>query len=409
MSVRKRKWKNAKGVELEAWVVDYSDQHGKRRHKTFAKKKDADAYAAKTHTQVLDGTHVAEAASKTVKEAGELWIKSCTAAKLERSTLDQYSQHLNLHIVPYIGREKLSRVTVPFVRAFLDRLREGDESLPMDDGTRKPRSDAMVRNVKVSLGAILSDAQQRGLIVRNAVKELGRSRATQANAEARHEKRVGVGVDIPTTAEVKAMLKAAVGRNRVFLMTAVFTGMRSSELRGLRWEDVDLQKAEITVRQRADAYYQIGSPKSKAGRRTIPLVSDLVKTLREWKLACPNGKLGLVFPTGPGKVEGHSNIIKRWYTPVQIAASVTVQTGEVDDKGKPTVAAKYPGLHALRHFYASWCINSKEDGGLGLSPKVVQHRLGHSTIQMTLDVYGHLFPSGDNNDVMDKAASALLV
>ncbi|MEQ1956883.1 site-specific integrase [Mesorhizobium sp. CN2-181] len=406
MSVRKRKWKNAKGVELEAWIVDYADQHGKRRHKTFARKKDADAYAAKTHTEVIDHTHVAEAASKTVKEAGELWMKSC--ANLEQSTRAQYQQHLDRHIIPYIGKEKLARVTVPFVRAFLDRLREGDRSLPDDDLTRMPRSDAMVRNVRVSFGSILSDAQQRGLVVRNAVKELGRSRASQAKAEARHEKRIEVGVDIPTTVEVKAILDSATGRDRVFIATAVFTGMRASELRGLRWDDVDLTKGEITVRQRADAYQEIGSPKSRAGRRTIPLVPKLVKMLREWKLACPKGDDGLVFPNGQGNIEWHANIIKRWYLPIQIAAGVTTPTGERDKDGKPIVVAKYPGLHALRHFYASWCINSHADGGLGLSPKVVQHRLGHSTIQMTLDVYGHLFPSGDDNAAMDKAASALL-
>jgi integrase len=61
-----------------------------------------------------------------------------------------------------------------------------------------------------------------------------------------------------------------------------------------------------------------------------------------------------------------------------------------------------------RHFYASWCINRKEDGGLGLPLKVVQHRLGHSTIQMTADVYGHLFPSGDDGAELAAAEKLLL-
>jgi len=56
--------------------------------------------------------------------------------------------------------------------------------------------------------------------------------------------------------------------------------------------------------------------------------------------------------------------------------------------------ATYIGLHSLRHFYLSWYIKRKEEGGLGLPLKVVQHRLRHSTIQMTADIYGHLFPSG---------------
>jgi integrase len=76
----------------------------------------------------------------------------------------------------------------------------------------------------------------------------------------------------------------------------------------------------------------------------------------------------------------------------------------VNDKGEP----KYPGMHALRHFYASWCINRIEDGGCGLPAKLVQERLGHSNISMTLDVYGHLFPHGDEGGAPDRAAETLL-
>ena len=63
-----------------------------------------------------------------------------------------------------------------------------------------------------------------------------------------------------------------------------------------------------------------------------------------------------------------------------------------DEDGKPIVTTKYTGLHALRHFYASWCINRRVDGGLELPFKMVQARLGHASIQITADRYGHLFP-----------------
>ena len=73
-------------------------------------------------------------------------------------------------------------------------------------------------------------------------------------------------------------------------------------------------------------------------------------------------------------------------------------------EGKP----KYTGLHALRHFYASWCINPLDRGGQGLLPKVVQHQLGHSSIMMTMDVYGHLFPADeDTHKRLAVAESAL--
>jgi integrase len=70
--------------------------------------------------------------------------------------------------------------------------------------------------------------------------------------------------------------------------------------------------------------------------------------------------------------------------------------------------AKYTGLHALRHFYASWCINRKVDGGLELPAKIVQERLGHSSITVTLDTNGHLFPRGDDSKELEEAERALL-
>lgn len=63
-------------------------------------------------------------------------------------------------------------------------------------------------------------------------------------------------------------------------------------------------------------------------------------------------------------------------------------------------------MHALRHFYASWCINRKEDGGLRLPPKIVQERMGHSTITLTMDRYSHLFPKADDADEMAEAERA---
>ena len=70
--------------------------------------------------------------------------------------------------------------------------------------------------------------------------------------------------------------------------------------------------------------------------------------------------------------------------------------------------AKYTGLHALRHFYAWWCINRRGEGGLDLPAKVVQERLGHSSIMMTMDVYGHLFPRSDDSEELAAAERSLL-
>jgi integrase len=208
--------------------------------------------------------------------------------------------------------------------------------------------------------------------------------------------------------EIKAIVETVKGRWRPLIVTAIFTGLRASELRGLRWQDVDFGAKAIHVQQRADRFNAIGRPKSEAGERTVPMPPLVVNTLREWKLAYPKGTAGLVFPNGIGKVEGLTNIMKRGFLPTQVAAGVSIATGQFDDNGAPIIRGKYTGFHVLRHFFASWCINRKEEGGLGLPPKVVQERLGHSTITMTMDTYGHLFPRGDDASELAAAERALL-
>jgi integrase len=396
MSVRKRAWTTSRGEHKEAWVVDYIDQGGKRHLKTFAKKKAADSFAATANVEIRAGVHTADSASITVAEAGKLWLETGEQAALERTTLDAYRQHLRLHIEPYLGKVKLSQLSAPMVREFEDRLARGD----MPEGAEsEPRSPAMVKKVRTSLSALLSDAQERGLVSRNVVKELRRSRkrGKERQAEKRQRGKLKVGVDIPTLDEIRAIVGAATGRWRPLLLTAIFTGLRASELRGLRWADVDLDKRELHVRQRADRYSAIGKPKSESGERTVPLTPNVVNMLREWKLACPKSDLGLVFPTGAGNPEAHSNIVHRGLAPTLIKAGITTADGR----------AKYTGLHAFRHFYASWCINRRSDGGLELPAKVVQERLGHSSIMLTLDVYGHLFPRGDDSAELAAAEGSL--
>lgn len=411
MSVRRRTWTNGKGEEKTAWVVDYVDAKGVRRLKTFKLKKLADAFATTASVEVRDGTHVADSDSATIATAGKFWLASCADNGLERSTLDQYRQHLDLHIVPLIGGTLLSKLTVPTARSFEDKLRE------------QGRSPAMVRKVLVSLGSLLADAQERGLVIRNAVREKSRARTKgkERRQERRRKGKLKVGVDIPSPGEIKAIVGALEGRWRPLLLTAIFTGMRASELRGLSWQDVDPDRSEIRVHQRADRFNEIGQPKSEAGERAVPVPPLVINTLKEWKLACPRRETGvtgtdgepvkeryLVFPNGQGKVESLANIINRGLIPVQIKAGVADPTGEVDKDGKRVMRARYTGMHALRHFYASWCINRPQDGGLGLPAKVVQERLGHATIVMTMDVYGHLFPRGDDADELAAAERNLL-
>lgn len=408
MSVRKRTWTSPKGEEKTAWVVDYQDAGGKRRLKTFAKKKDADAFAATASVEVREGVHVADSASATIEAAGKLWLAGAKNAGLERATVEDYERHVRLHINPFLSATKLSALTIAKVRAFEDSLRAAD------------RSPAMVKKVLVSLGTLIADAQERGLVARNVVRDIkGRRGSAESRQDKRQKGKLKVGADIPTRDEVKALLSALSGRWRALFLTAAFCGLRASELRGLRWQDVDFDKREIRVHQRADRFNDIGKPKSISGERVIPAPPMVINALKEWKLSCPKrdtGKmdadgekvktLDLCFPNGAGKVEQLNNILRRGLHPSWVAAGVTVDTGEVDKDGKPILAPKYSGMHALRHWFASWCINRKEDGGLGLPPKIVQERMGHSTIALTMDRYSHLFPRDDDADELAAAERA---
>jgi integrase len=379
MSVRKRAWTTRKGEDKEAWIVDYVDGEGERHIQTFARKREADEFHATVKVDVRQGVHSPKSSSITVAEAAEGWIGYVKLEGRERSTIEQYRQHVTHHINPRIGRERLAKLTTPRINAFRDDLL-ANISRPL------------AKKVLTSLKALLKDAKRRGNVAQNAALDVSIS------ADKRGKTKLKAGVDIPTPDEIKRIVHAATAKHRPLLVVAIFTGLRSSELRGLRWQDVDLKRGELHVRQRADRFNKIGKPKSESGDRTIPLGPLVLNTLKEWKLACPKGDHGLVFPNGNGKLENHANIVQRILMPVQIAAGV------VNAKG----AAKYTGTHALRHFYASWCINRKKDGGLELPMKTVQERLGHSSIVMTSDVYGHLFPRIDDGSELAEAEKLLL-
>jgi integrase len=394
MSVRKRTWATSTGEKKEAWIVDYADQAGERHIQTFGRKKEADEYHATVRVDVRKGVHTAPNKSIDVAQAAEDWLTYVRGEKVERSTLAQYQQHIDRHIIPRIGRDKLARLTQPGIEAFRDDLLAHN-------------SRAMAKKVLTSLKSLLKDAKRRGNVAQNVALDV------KIKKDKREKIKLKVGVDIPTPDEIKRIINAASKKRRPILLTAIFTGLRSSELRGLRWSDVDLKGAELHVRQRADRYNAIGNPKSESGGRTIPLGPRFINTLKEWKLACPKGDHGLVFPTSTGNIEHHANIL-RDLEPIMIAAGLAVPAKDAEGKavrdkdGKPVLEPKYTGLHAFRHFYASWCINRRADRGLELPAKVVQERLGHSSIIMTMDTYGHLFPRTDDGAELAAAESALL-
>ena len=153
----------------------------------------------------------------TVAEAVERWIAHCEAEGLEHSTIKQRRQHLNLHIAPFIGRERLSALTTPRVYQFDIDLRNAGRSV------------AMRRAILTNLKTVLTFAQRQGLVAQNVARGV----KIKSDDRRRAATQLKEGKDFPSKAELKLLIDRAPDRWRPFLIVAVFTGMRASELRGL--------------------------------------------------------------------------------------------------------------------------------------------------------------------------------
>jgi integrase len=276
-----------KGGERSAWVVSYQ-HNGKQHLRSFSKKKMADAWRAEMQTEQKKGMHVPASTSITVADAGQRWLDQAINDGLEASTTTGYRQQLELHILPFLGDRKLVDLAAAGVEDFRNMLR------------REGRSEVMAKKVISSLGSIVQHAMSLGLASRNPVREAVQYGRRRQRLSKRHTARLEVGCDIPSKDELRLILAHAPGRHRPLIVTAIFTGLRASELRGLRWEDVDVYNCTLRVRQRADRWNKIGSPKSATSAREVPLVPMVVNTLKEWRLTCPKGPLGLVFPNDAG-------------------------------------------------------------------------------------------------------------
>ena len=386
-TIRKRTWTAGDGTAKQAWQCDYRDQTGKRCSKQFARKRDADAFLTQAGWEVSKGIHTSEGGSITVEKAVELWIASAETKKLERKTIDGYESTARLHIVPFLGKEKIAKLRKPTIEAFKDQLVESG------------RSSARVKRALVFLSLMLAEMERRGLVAQNVASGVKMIRKDREKRE----------VVIPEPDELKAMLDHADADFRPFILTAMLTGLRASELRGLLWPYVDFEANVIRVVQRADERNKFGPPKSRAGRRSIPMSPRLVRELKEWKLRCPKTLLSLVFPAPEGNIWSYANIMNRRFWPLQIAAGVTVDLIDPDDglpiwdeNGKTLVDAKY-SLHALRHGCASLWIKE------GVDLKRLKTWMGHSSIQTTIDLYGHLMKDADGDaTIVANAERALL-
>ncbi|MHA3980672.1 tyrosine-type recombinase/integrase [Halovulum sp. GXIMD14794] len=296
--------------------------------------------------------------TKTIRDACDAWLKTCERNGLERATLRSYRGHVAHHIDKKIGSLPVAELTRADVRDFIDEMQ--------DEGMSR----SMTKKVLASLRSALGEAVEREWIPHNVARDVKMKRNRRDEPERA----------IPTKEEIRIMISNTPDRHRPLIVTAIFTGMRVSELRGLAWDNVDFDRKVIEVVQRADYYNELGKPKSRSSKRVIPMAPRVIEELSQWKPKCPAGPQNLVFPNGAGKIENLSNIYTRVFAPLQR------ENGMVGDDGKPKF-----GFHALRHAAASLFIEQ------GWTPKKVQSILGHSSITMTMDVYGHLFENPEED------------
>ncbi|NKX43995.1 tyrosine-type recombinase/integrase [Roseicyclus persicicus] len=300
--------------------------------------------------------------NRSVSDTAASWLKTCERNGLERSTIKTYASHLHVHILPRIGGLLVSDLTRSDIRDFMDGL--------LDDGVSR----TMVRKVMVTLRSMLAEAVEREWVHHNVASDV---RLKRGNG--RDRKRVV----IPTKDEIRTIMTKAPASHRTMFTVAIFTGMRISELRGLFWDAVDFDRRVIKIKRRADEFGQIGPPKSRAGERDIPMAPTVLDALAAWKKSGLTTDDGPVFPNAAGGIQNYNNLYNRVFRPMLIENGITDEAG----------AAKF-GIHALRHAAASLFIEQ------GWNPKKIQTLLGHASINMTMDVYGHLFENLEEDVAM---------
>jgi len=395
-TIRKRTWTNKSGTH-EAWVLNYMDANGGRHRQQFDKKRDAEARRKEVEEQIGKGTYRADAATTSLRTACENYEKVLKTRKDrgERVTpeyFDNVTGHMWNYIAPTekpplvegkkdqfvrfedgIGDTKLAQLTAKAVGKFRDDLRTAGVGV------------VTTRQILGTLSRVLQQAISDDLLAVNVAK--GTRVVGKRNEGAKK-------VIPPTKEQIAAVIKVATEKFRPWVIFAAASGVRASEFYAIRWKHLDLKAGSVTIETRVDSKRNEDTTKSEAGLREVPLGAAVVAELKKWKLKTAFAKdSDLVFPNTVGNHENHRNMRKRIFMPTLDRAAAEMAKG-----GKKF---KRFGWHAFRHFAISTWIEA------GLSPKTVQTFAGHSSLAVTMDRYGHLFPSDDHKKAMDAIASSI--
>lgn len=332
-----------------SWEANvYSKRDGRQIRKCFptlaaAKSWRADALSALNRGQLRAPTRTTlrEAADEWLAGAREGTVRSRNGRVYKPATLRGYERALDKRVLPALGHMRLSEVRRMDVQDLADRLlAEGHDP-------------STILNTLDPLRAIFRRAIQREQVAVSPCVNLDLPKPQ------------GKRDRIASPDEARALLDALPDEDRALWATAFYAGLRRGELRGLRWSDVDLPGREIHVRRSWDDDEGAIDGKSEAADRTVPIVGELARHLAAHKLRTGGGEL--VFA-----VDG------RPFVPSTVRRRALAAW-----KGMRPI-----GLHEARHTFASILIAA------GVNAKAITEAMGHASVTMTFDRYGHLMPDG---------------
>jgi integrase len=177
---------------------------------------------------------------------------------------------------------------------------------------------------------------------------------------------------VAAPAEIAPLLDALQAQDRAIYATALYAGLRLGELQALQWDDIDLTTNLIHVKRSWDRQTGFVTPKSRSGTRRVPITATLRRELLNHKLQQGKGGRGFVFPNKRGNKPFNPGTLK-------LHTDAWTATG-----------LKPIGLHECRHSYAAYMIAA------GINSKALSTYMGHSSITITLDRYGHLLPGNES-------------
>jgi integrase len=274
-------------------------------------------------------------------------IRTRSGELYKPSALRSYEEALRKRIIPELGRLRLSALSRNTVQDLIDRL------------VAEGLAPSTVRNSILPLRAIYRRATQRGEVAINPTLKL-----SLPAARARRER-------VARPAEAAALLTALPEPDRALWTTALHAGLRRGELQALEWSNVVFDAGLIRVAYSWDRVAGTIEPKSRAGKRRVPLSSALRAALLEHRLRQGRGGDGLVFGLTKVRPFDPGTVIARARAAWQAARLAPI------------------GLHECRHTYAAYMIAA------GVNAKSLSVYMGHSTITVTLDRYGHLLPGNE--------------